>query len=39
MTNFEPKATFGFSEPRKRPSVVELKSHIQRKVGDRIDYS
>ena len=39
MTNFEPKATFGFSEPRKRPSAVELKSHIERKVGDRIDNS
>ena len=30
MRNFEPKAGFGFSEPVKKPSVVSVKTHIQK---------
>ena len=30
MRSFEPNANFGFSEPRKKPSAVEIRTHIQK---------
>lgn len=30
MRRFEPNANFGFSEPRKKPSAVEIRTHIEK---------